>query len=68
MSKTGEKIIDGLKSAVSAAGCAHKFEYVRDTVANGVIGRCIGYCKCRFTAWPGTAHYDEILAAKGREK
>lgn len=68
MSKAGEKIIEGLADALASAGCSHEFEYIRDTVANGVIGRCTKDCKCRFTAWPGTPHYDEIVAARERQR
>jgi hypothetical protein len=69
MTKAGKKIIEGLKEAATAAGCAHEFEYVRDhPFGNGIVDRCIKDCKCRFTAWPGTAHYDEIVAARDRQR
>ena len=46
----------------TVAQCAHEFEYVRDVLANGVVGKCTR-CRCRFTAWPGSVHYDEIVGA-----
>jgi hypothetical protein len=59
------KIIVGLQHAVDASKCDHEFEYEREHLVGfgGVIGRCVK-CKCRFSAWPQTAHYDKILAAK----
>ena len=67
MSKAGEMIIEGLKEALEVSKCAHDFEYLRDAGHHGVIGRCIR-CKCRFTAWPTTVHYDEIVAARDRQR
>jgi hypothetical protein len=60
------KILEGLKEAVASTKCAHEFEYLRDAGAGGVVGRCTN-CKCRFTAWPTTVHYAEIVAAKERK-
>ena len=58
------KIIDGLKQMAEAAKCDHAFAYLGPLQStSGVVGRCI-HCKCRFTAWPGTMHYEEIMAAK----
>jgi hypothetical protein len=58
------KIADALKELREAAACKHEFEYLREHPhGNGIVGRCV-HCKCRFTAWPGTAHYDEIVAAR----
>ena len=58
------KIITSLKQALAASKCEHRFEFVAPfRLGNGLVGRCLD-CKCRFTAWPGTLHYDEIVAAK----
>lgn len=58
------KIADALREIREAAACHHDFEYIRaHTGTDGVVGRCV-HCKCRFTAWPGTAHYDAIIAAR----
>lgn len=60
---SGSKILGGLRGAAKAAACAHEFEYLRAySHGDGVVGRCLK-CKCRFTAWPGTVHYEEIVEA-----
>ena len=49
------KIIEAIEAAAEAAKCEHQFEYVRDfPYGNGVVGTCTR-CRCRFTAFPGTA-------------
>ena len=59
---------DALRELREAAACAHEFEYLRAHIGtDGVVGRCVR-CKCRFTAWPGTVHYDEIVAARDAKK
>lgn len=65
MDAASNKIMKGLEAMKASALCSHEFEYLRATVGNGEVGRCV-HCKCRFTAWPGTLHYDEIVAAKGK--
>lgn len=58
------KIIEGLKQAVVVARCKpHRFQYLKDHGDEGVAGICT-QCDGRFTAWPGTIYYDEIIAAK----
>lgn len=61
----GQRIIDGLKDAVRMADCPHEeFVFVEHRRGDtGVVGVCKG-CGCRFTAWPGTVHYDQILNAE----
>lgn len=55
------KAPEGLREA---SQCAHEFDYLRaHSMNDGVVGRC-RHCRCRFTAWPGGVHYDEIVAAK----
>mgnify|MGYP003393251404 CR=1 FL=1 len=66
MSKVGKHLIGGLRDAVSAALCEHQFQFERQAAGNGVVGRCTR-CKCRFTAWPGGIHYDEIAATKPKD-
>ena len=61
------KIVTSLQQALAASKCEHRFAFVAPfRFGNGVVGRC-RKCKCRFTAWPGTVHYDEIVAA-GKEQ
>jgi hypothetical protein len=58
------KIVEALEAAHRSAQCEHKFEWVRERPAdNSVVGYC-PKCRCRYTAWPDTPHYQEILAAK----
>lgn len=46
----------------------HAFEYVRPFPSSrGEVAICTR-CRCRFTAFPGTIHYDEIVAARERAK
>lgn len=64
MSAAGKLIIEGLERALVSAQCDHAFEYIRPfPQTEGHVGKCIR-CKCRFTVFPGTVHYDEILAAR----
>lgn len=51
----------------TAAACKHEeFKYLKETTGEGVMGLCLN-CYRRVTAWPGSVHYEKILAAKGRE-
>jgi hypothetical protein len=67
-SVTVSKIIDALKDFKQVSRCAHEFAHERSVaIGGGEVGRCIK-CRARFTVWPGTVHYDEIVGAKRREK
>ena len=58
------KIVDGSRETLEVAKCDHKFRYIGPhRWTEGVVGICMR-CKCRFIAWPGTAHYEEIVAAR----
>ena len=49
------------------AKCTHLFLFIRQDVhSKGVTARC-PRCRGTFTAWPGTMHYDEIIAARDRD-
>jgi hypothetical protein len=62
------KIVAGLDEVVAIARCKpHQFKYLKGHQEQGVVGLCTN-CKGRFTAWPGTIYYDEIVAAKGAFK
>jgi hypothetical protein len=61
------KIRDALESALAATKCAHDFEYLKPIAGNGVVAVC-RTCRCRFAAWPGGMHYDEIVAARDTQK
>ena len=59
------KIVKALEHAVEAAKCAHDFEYLHATkfARGGEVARC-RRCRCRFTAWPGSVHYEAVVAAR----
>jgi len=62
--KERERVSKIIKEALASAKCEHEFEYLGAFGhVDGVTARC-RICKCRFTAWPGTIHYDEIVAAR----
>lgn len=63
------KILDGLKEFLEVAKCDHEFEYLGENAHRiaGVRGYC-NKCKCRVTAWPNSMHYDEIVAARDRQR
>lgn len=56
----GAKIIEGLKSALTSAKCAHDLEFLGWTTSAGQMRRC-RQCGCRFTDWAGTTHWDATL-------
>lgn len=56
-----------MRTAIEAAKCEHDFEYLYETTRGGQTARC-RLCRCRFTAWPGTVHYGEIVAARDAQK
>jgi len=61
---TESKFAKTLRYMKDAARCEHQFLFLRDhPLADGVVARCT-VCRCRFTAWPGSAHYDEIAVAR----
>lgn len=61
------KIVEGLEAALHSVQCEHDFEQYRESrVHNGVSAYC-PKCKCRYTAWPTTVHYDEIVAARAKK-
>jgi hypothetical protein len=49
--------------------CAHEFERIEDGKdwTGAVFGFC-PKCKCRFTAWPGSVHYEAIVEARERKE
>lgn len=64
MERKVSKIDKALADLKAAIQCDHKFEFLHDhAFDNGVVGRC-SVCRCRVTSWPGSVHYDEIVAAK----
>lgn len=65
---TKSKIIAGLDAALVSAKCDHAFEYVKPfPYGNGEVALCTK-CRCRFTAWPGTADYAAIVEARDSSK
>jgi hypothetical protein len=66
--KPKNKIIEGLEAAHRSAQCTHAFEWISERPADGgVVGYC-PRCRCRYTAWPGTVHYEEILAVRPKQE
>lgn len=60
------KIVKALREAVVSARCTHDFQYLKPhPIGNGLSAHC-RKCRCRFTAWPGGVHYDELVAAARR--
>ena len=46
--------------------CEHEWIDIRNSVVQS--GSMCGKCRMRFKAWPGTIHYDEIVAARDLQK
>lgn len=61
------KLSDALDGFRTAAECPHEFDYIGPNKTGGEVGRC-RHCRCRFTTWPGTVHYDDIVAARDLQK
>lgn len=63
------KIIDGLKQALRSSKCDHILVPISGPHSGSyrVVARC-DICQCRFTAWPGTMHYEDIIEAIEAQK
>lgn len=63
------KIVDGLKQGLRSAKCEHRFVPISGPHSGSlrVVARC-GLCECRFTSWPGTPHYEDIITAIEAER